>query len=202
MSYIVFFTLLLLITLLGVYVVIENNRKKAREAQKKIFNARLKEVTDNFKAKTAEYVDAKILRPKYAPKINAIVGNFFVVQAHTEANLNQLEKISEQFTRVVGTELGKSRITGNKDQLAEQLQYFVAELPSSGIAYNKDFYHEILPALIALIKTSDVPLDTLNNDEDAEHENGTEEQNNDTGDGENRRVEQQMTAARQRLTTS
>ncbi|WP_152087563.1 hypothetical protein [Pseudoalteromonas sp. A25] len=202
MSYIVFFTLLLLITLLGVYVVIENNRKKAREAEKKVFNERLKEVTDNFKAKTAEYVDAKILRPKYAPKINAIVSNFFVVQAHTEENLNQLETVSEQFTRAVGTELGKSRITGNKDLLAEQLQYFVAELPSSGIAYNKDFYHEILPALIALIKTPDVSVEALSDSESVDQETDTQEQNNDSNDDQNNQTEQQMTAARQRLTTS
>ncbi|NOU49596.1 hypothetical protein HG263_03445 [Pseudoalteromonas sp. JBTF-M23] len=202
MSYIVFFTLLLLITLLGVYVVIENNRKKAREAEKKIFNARLKEVTDNFKAKTAEYVDAKVLRPKYAPKVNAIVGNFFVVQAHTEANLNQLEKISEQFTRAVGTELGKSRVTGNKDQLAEQLQYFVAELPSSGIAYNKDFYYEILPALIALIKTPDVSVDAFDDGQDEEQEGNFEEQDANPRDDQNNQLEQQMAAARQRLTTS
>nr|WP_216628337.1 hypothetical protein [Pseudoalteromonas caenipelagi] len=201
-SYIVFFTLLLLITLLGVYVVIENNRKKAREAEKKIFNARLKEVTDNFKAKTAEYVDAKVLRPKYAPKVNAIVGNFFVVQAHTEANLNQLEKISEQFTRAVGTELGKSRVTGNKDQLAEQLQYFVAELPSSGIAYNKDFYYEILPALIALIKTPDVSVDAFDDGQDEEQEGNFEEQDANPRDDQNNQLEQQMAAARQRLTTS
>ena len=56
MSYIVFSTLVLLITLLGVYVVIENNRKKAREAEKKMFNDRLKKITSQFKSKTAEFV--------------------------------------------------------------------------------------------------------------------------------------------------
>ncbi|CAM3958507.1 hypothetical protein PSBY109024_01705 [Pseudoalteromonas byunsanensis] len=196
-SYIVFFTLLLLITLLGVYVVIENNRKKAREAEKKIFNNRLKEITTSFKHKTAEYVDAKILRPKYAPKINAIVSNFFVVQAHTEDNLSQLEVVSELFTRTVGTELGKCRITGNTDLLAEQLQYFVAELPSNGIAYNKDFYYEILPALITLIKTPDVPMGM---ETEAESQEGDSDDNSDNELGE--QTKQHMLDARQRLTTS
>ncbi|MBQ4862826.1 hypothetical protein J8L98_14155 [Pseudoalteromonas sp. MMG013] len=155
MSYIVFSTLVLLITLLGVYVVIENNRKKARDAEKKIFNDRLKNITSQFKSRTAEFVDAKALRPKYSPKINAIVGNFFVVQPHTEENLDQLERVAEQFVMSVVFELNKCRETGNIDLLADQLQYFVAELPTSGIAFNKEFYHEILPALIVMIKTPD-----------------------------------------------
>ncbi|WP_410007615.1 hypothetical protein [Pseudoalteromonas holothuriae] len=200
MNYIVFVTLLLLITLLGVYLVIENNRKKAREAKKKVFNDRLKEITDHFKFKTAEYVDAKILRPKYAPKINSIVSNFFVVQPHTEENLSQLELISEQFTRAVGTELGKAHITGNKELLAEQLQYFVAELPSSGIAYNKGFYYEILPALITLIKTPDVP-DAILQENEAQEEKNNQDNDADLNDKTNN-IEQQMTAAKERLTTS
>jgi hypothetical protein len=197
-SYIVFFTLILLITLLGVYVVIENNRKKAREAEKKIFNDRLKEITTHFKIRTQEYVDAKILRPKYAPKINAIVSNFFVVQAHTEQNLNQLEQVSAQFTRTVGAELGKCHDVGRLDLLAEQLQYFVAELPTAGIAYNKDFYYEILPALITLIKTPDLPAELQQEDSDADSEESSEE---DVQQDINK-TQQQMSAARQRLTTS
>ncbi|WP_440055781.1 hypothetical protein ACSLBF_06430 [Pseudoalteromonas sp. T1lg65] len=158
MGYVVFFTLALLITLLAVYLVIESNRRKAIEAEKKAFNKRLKEITSHFKVKVAEFVDAKILRPKYAPQINAIVSNFFVVQAHNQENLDQLERVSEQFLHKVSAELNKCRALKTTDLLAEQLQYFVAELPSSGIAYNRDFYREILPALIARIQTPDLEL--------------------------------------------
>lgn len=165
MAYVVFFTLALLITILSVYLVIENNRRKAREAEKKAFNDRLKVISSNFKLKVAEFVEAKILRPKYAPQINAIVGNFFVVQAHSEENLAQLEKVSELFTYSVTNELNKCRSNGNMDLLAEQLQYFVAELPTAGIAYNRDFYREMLPALIARIQTPDTPA--IQQDEDA-----------------------------------
>ncbi|ASD67380.1 hypothetical protein [Pseudoalteromonas piscicida] len=164
MAYVVFFTLALLITILSVYLVIENNRRKAREAEKKAFNDRLKVISSNFKLKVAEFVEAKILRPKYAPQLNAIVGNFFVVQAHSEENLAQLEKVSELFIYSVTNELNKCRSNGNLDLLAEQLQYFVAELPTAGIAYNRDFYREMLPALIARIQTPDTPA--LQQDED------------------------------------
>ncbi|QZO14150.1 hypothetical protein [Pseudoalteromonas piscicida] len=164
MAYVVFFTLALLITILSVYLVIENNRRKAREAEKKAFNDRLKVISSNFKLKVTEFVEAKILRPKYAPQINAIVGNFFVVQAHSEENLAQLEKVSELFIYSVTNELNKCRSNGNMDLLAEQLQYFVAELPTAGIAYNRDFYREMLPALIARIQTPDTPA--IQQDED------------------------------------
>ncbi|MGA4606134.1 hypothetical protein [Pseudoalteromonas maricaloris] len=164
MAYVVFFTLALLITILSVYLVIENNRRKAREAEKKAFNDRLKVISSNFKLKVTEFVEVKILRPKYAPQINAIVGNFFVVQAHSEENLAQLEKVSELFIYSVTNELNKCRSNGNTDLLAEQLQYFVAELPTAGIAYNRDFYREMLPALIARIQTPDTPA--IQQDED------------------------------------
>ncbi|RJE75851.1 hypothetical protein BGP78_16020 [Pseudoalteromonas sp. MSK9-3] len=173
MSYIVFSTLVLLITLLGVYVVIENNRKKAREAEKKVFNDRLKKITSQFKSKTAEFVEAKALRPKYSPKVNAIVGNFFVVQAHTEENLDQLERIAEQFIYCVVSELNKCRENGNLDLLSDQLQYFVAELPTSGISYNKEFYQEILPALIIMIKTPDQGPNSTPSDESTQSNDDT-----------------------------
>lgn len=160
MAYVVFFTLVLLITILSVYLVIENNRRKAREAEKRAFNERVKEITNHFKSKVSEYVAAKILRPKYAPQVNAIVSNFFVVQAHNEDNLEQLERVSDQFTHCVTAELIKCQQNGNIDLLEEQLQYFIAELPSAGIAYNRDFYREILPALIARIQTPDTPAMT------------------------------------------
>ena len=41
MTYVVFFALLLLITLLATYLKIESNRRKAIEAQKKQFNERV-----------------------------------------------------------------------------------------------------------------------------------------------------------------
>ncbi|PCK33299.1 hypothetical protein [Pseudoalteromonas piscicida] len=176
MAYVVFFTLALLITILSVYLVIENNRRKAREAEKKALNERLKVITTHFKAKVTEFVDAKILRPKYAPPINAIVGNFFVVQSHTEENLTQLEKVSELFIHSVTNELNKCRLNGNIDLLAEQMQYFVAELPSAGIAYNRTFYHEILPALIARIQTPDTPAIQPDEEADGEQEPSAEPQ--------------------------
>ncbi|MBQ4835351.1 hypothetical protein [Pseudoalteromonas luteoviolacea] len=155
MSYIVFVSIVLLITILGVYMVIENNRQKARDAEKKIFNERVKDISSLYKRKIAEYVDCKLIRPKHAPKFNAIVSNFFVVQSHNEENLARLEKVSEHLLSQIGSELNKCRSNDNVELLSEQLFLFAAELPSAGIAYNKNFYVEILPALISRIQTPD-----------------------------------------------
>jgi uncharacterized membrane protein YqjE len=50
MSYIVFLALLLLITLLGCYWMVESNRRKAIEAEKKRFNQRVKEINNEIKS--------------------------------------------------------------------------------------------------------------------------------------------------------
>lgn len=171
MTTLVLVTLILLIVLLGVYVTIENNRKKAREAEKRAFNERVKEINAHFKEKLVELVDAKIVRPKYMPKLQAITSNFFVVQHHTEENLTHLERVSEQFLAAVGKELQKCMANNlDVDLLATQMQYFVAELPSQGIGYNKTFYNEIYPALLLLLQ---IPESTATQSEQME---GTDDQ--------------------------
>ncbi|MDK1290004.1 hypothetical protein [Pseudoalteromonas umbrosa] len=179
MTYIVFVSIVLLITILGVYMVIENNRQKARDAEKKIFNERVKDITSLYKRKIAEYVDCKLIRPKHAPKFNAIVGNFFVVQAHNEENLARLERVSEHLLSQVGSELNKCRSNDTVDLLTEQLFLFAAELPSAGIAYNKNFYTEILPALISRIQTPDSYETTHPVVEPEEHDNTEDAANDD-----------------------
>ena len=156
MTYVVFFALLLLITLLGSYLVIENNRRKALAAKKKLFNTRVNEVNANLKSKLNEYYEAKIIRPKYIPRLQVIVSNFFVVQAHNDENLLYLERIIESLISTINSELAKTYVTGERDALAQRLDFFVTELPSAGLAYNKTFYHELLPSMIKVLSTSEL----------------------------------------------
>lgn len=156
MTYTIIATIVLLITLLGVYLVIENNRQKAKNAEKQIFNQRHSEVTAHFKAKTSEFVAAGAIPSKYSGNINTIVNNFFVVQAHSEDNLNQLERIVELFILTVGEEVHKHREKDTMDTLKDKMTAFAKELPTSGVAYNKNFYFESLPSMITLIKTADI----------------------------------------------
>ena len=154
MNYIIIATTVLLITLLGVYVVIENNRKKAKNAEKMLFNQRHSEVVEHFKHNVSDFVSVGALPSRHSSTINAIVSNFFVVQPHTEDNLNQLELIVELFILTVGEEVHIHRDKDNIDELKDKLVAFAKELPSNGVAYNKDFYHESLPAMITLLKSS------------------------------------------------
>lgn len=153
MTYVVIFALLLLITLLGAYIRVENNRKKAIEAKKKQFNERVSQVSSRLKAKLNTLLEAKIIRPKYVAQIQAIVTNFFVVQAHTDDNLQQLEDLSDDLVSTLSSELAKAVQTEQSQPLQDNIQYFVSELPQQGILYNKAFYNEILPSLIVQIKT-------------------------------------------------
>ncbi|KZN46039.1 hypothetical protein N482_13330 [Pseudoalteromonas luteoviolacea NCIMB 1942] len=165
-------------------MVIENNRQKARDAEKRIFNERVKDITGLYKRKISEYVDCKLIRPKHTPKFNAIVSNFFVVQPHNDENLDRLEKVSELLLMQIGSELNKCRNNDSLELLSEQLFLFAAELPSTGIAYNKAFYTEVLPALISRIQTPDsydansADQDSDIQEEEAEIEESKLEQDN------------------------
>ncbi|GMM82838.1 hypothetical protein [Pseudoalteromonas sp. MTN2-4] len=179
MNYIIIATIVLLITLLGVYLVIENNRKKAKNAEKQVFNQRHNEVTLHFKTKTSEFVAAGAIASKYSGTINTIVNNFFVVQAHTEDNLNQLERIVELFILTVGEEVHKHREHDTMDTLKDTMTAFAKELPTNGVAYNKDFYYESLPAMITLLKTADI-ADVESQDKDETDKDSDSDQNNQT----------------------
>ncbi|HCV01158.1 hypothetical protein AAEU31_10825 [Pseudoalteromonas sp. SSMSWG5] len=152
MSYIVFLALLLLITLLGCYWMVESNRRKAIEAEKKRFNQRVKEINNDFKSKLIDFSEGKLIRPKNVSRLSQITSNFFVVQAHNEENLAHLEYISDLLINTIIMEASKAQTPEELDQLADRLQYFMAELPYNGIEYNKSFYQESLPSLIEVIK--------------------------------------------------
>ena len=152
MSYIVFLALLLLITLLGCYWMVESNRRKAIEAEKKRFNQRVKEINNDFKDKLIDFSESKIIRPKNISRLSMITSNYFVVQAHNEENLTYLEYISDLLLNTIIMEASKAQSPEQIDQLADRLQYFIAELPYNGIEYNKAFYQESLPSLIEVIK--------------------------------------------------
>ncbi|MEI8603835.1 hypothetical protein [Pseudoalteromonas sp. B160] len=67
-----------------------------------------------------------------------------------------LERINESLISTISSELAKTYVTGERDALAERLDFFVAELPIAGVAYNKTFYHELLPSMIKVLRTDDL----------------------------------------------
>ncbi|WP_213608489.1 hypothetical protein [Pseudoalteromonas sp.] len=161
MNYVVFLALLLLITLLASYLLIESNRKKTIEAKKKLFNERLVNTQSRLKLKLSELLDAKIINPKYIPRIQAVVSNFFVVQPHTDENLNKLEALCNSLINILNEELIKTYQNNNAQAFADTTDYFISQLPAQGILYNKYFYQEVLPSLILKLKTDDTiqPID-------------------------------------------
>lgn len=166
MGYAVFFALLLLITLLASYIKIESNRKKIIEAKRKLFHERTTHVNLCLKAKLNELLDAKLIRPKYISRIQAIVNNFFVVQTYTEENLQRLEDTTRLLINTLSNELIKTNQTSFIQPLIDNMERFVAELPQQGIHYNREFYINTLPMLIALLesKNNTQPIDNNKND--------------------------------------
>jgi hypothetical protein len=157
MSYVVFFALLLLITLLASYLVIENNRRVAAEMRKKQFNDRVTQVKVRLKSKLSVLIDDRISTPKHISSIQAIVGNYFVVQPHTDENLEQLENLTDSLIDTLGSALFLLNGTDNKQILTDKIQYFAEELPSQGVRYNRTFYKNTLPILIKNLAIESLP---------------------------------------------
>jgi len=174
MTYIVFFTIILLIALLGFFLSIESSKKKAELLKKQMFTDRQNQAIAHFKEQISQYVEAKILRPKHSQNLNAIVSNFFVVQAHNEDNLTILETTIESLTTSLNSELAKTNISGNKESIANNILTFINELPRSARDYNNMFYTQILPALIVSLQTPDLEFDeAIDEDEQTELEETT-----------------------------
>ncbi|WP_462157898.1 hypothetical protein [Pseudoalteromonas sp. GB56] len=156
MVLIVVLALVLLIALLAVYIIIERNRQKARELERRLFNTRIKEVQQRFSSVLHEYVEARILRPKNTTQLNSICSNFFVVQSKNNENLEYLEYIIERILQTFQSELTKADARKDIEGLRERMQFLVAEIPHRGIEFNYAFYHEILPSLITQLMSRDL----------------------------------------------
>jgi len=170
MTYIVFFTIVLLIVLLGVFLSIENSKKKAELLKKQMFADRQNIAISHFKSQVTQYVEAKILRPKHTQNLQAIASNFFVVQAHNEDNLAVLEASLENLTASLNSELAKTNITGDKETVTNNIISFINELPRSARDYNHEFYTQILPALIISLQTPDLAFEEAIDEEQTELE--------------------------------
>lgn len=158
MSLIVYLSVILLITLLGTYLVIENNRKKAESAKKAQYQAKYQKLNNALKEQVKLLSDARFIKPKDATSLQSISNHFFVVQTKTEENLQLLEQLVDSLVFVFASEMNKTLITLDKETLTKQLQHFIADLPKSGIGFNQEFYQQQLPAMITLLKTPDVNL--------------------------------------------
>lgn len=159
MTYVVFFAIILLITLLASYLLIESNRKKTLEAKKKRFNERVLNTHIRLKTKLSELAEAGVINNKHLARIQLVVTNFFVVQPYTDENLQKLEDLSALLITTLNEEITKTYTRNSTQQLTVNIQYFIAQLPAQGILFNKTFYYDILPSLIVDITTQEITQD-------------------------------------------
>lgn len=163
MTYVVVLALLLLITLLGSYLLIENNRKKTLKENKRLFNERVASSQKRLKTKLNELHEAKAINIKHLQRIQAIANNYFVVQAHTEENLTNLEALCDQLIHILTEELSKTYRSNDSQAFNDSTKQFVDELPAQGILFNKSFYQQTLPTLLLKLKTEEINQAVDNN---------------------------------------
>lgn len=159
MIYVVLLSVALLITLLATYLVIDNNRKKAEQLQKKIFNERISESSEQLKAHLLLLKDARLIRPMDINTIAQIASNFFVVQAKSDETISFLEQTIESFINCSQKELNKAYMTQDKEPIIEAYSLFMKQLPTSGRDFNHEFY-QYFPSLTAVLVSPEIALQT------------------------------------------
>lgn len=155
MNIVVLLSIVLLITLLGTYLVVENNKKKAQQLQKRIYNDRVSSAHTELRKQLLIIKDARLIRPMDVNTIAQLATNFFVVQSKTEENLEQLENLSHSLVVMLQSEVNKTFIGQDSEQLKLNLRDFVNALPKNGRDFNQEFYQTQLPSLVATIATSE-----------------------------------------------
>ncbi|MFY8272719.1 hypothetical protein AAEU32_01040 [Pseudoalteromonas sp. SSDWG2] len=179
MALVVILTLILLIALLGLYIIVERNREKAREAQRRAFNNRVKAIQQRFSAVISDYASARILRPKNTTTINAICSNFFVVQNKTPEKLEYLEYITDRVINTLQSEFTKADARQDIEGLTQRMQRFVQDIPHRGIEFNQTFYQEILPSLLTSLTTPELSIEekalAQKTEQDAQTSDATEQ---------------------------
>ncbi|MBQ4833234.1 hypothetical protein J8L70_08275 [Pseudoalteromonas sp. MMG010] len=161
MGYIVFFSLLLLITLLRSYLAIEKNRRIADKIKKQQYNERIDQVKSRLKRKLIILQSNISIKANHLASFNSIVGNFYVVQPHTDEKLEQLEDIVELLISTLNHSIRVLEHTENKQILCDKVEQFVEQLPNQGRLFNHCFYTTVLPTLIKSLEISTAPLEPI-----------------------------------------
>jgi len=153
---ILFSAILLLISLLGFYLYIEKTNRKALNSKQRVYKNRIVQTNKRLKLKLHELTNERLIRPKYSAKIQTVVANYFIKQAHNEENLQHLENIIDLLVKTLSSEFIKAQRSNSFHPFIKNVERFTSELPRQNVLYNKVFYRNTLPLLINKIKTSDL----------------------------------------------
>lgn len=148
MTWVVILSILLLITTLAVYKVIDKERQQRLALEKQYNNERITNVSQSLKLNLQEYIALELLTPKQLAALLAITNNFFVVQPRNEQNITYLEFISAELMASFATAQQHAALNNQEAQLEEKINDFINELPTKGVDYNYGFYHDYLPVLL------------------------------------------------------
>ena len=136
---------LILVSLVGAYLYVEAQRKKAIEESKKAVIIRVASVKDKFKAELKRFVEQEILTIKQHESLYRIANNFFVFQPITDKSIEFCEY---SLNNVISAIPNNGPESLHFDRIQEQIKLFIRALPVQPNDYNGKFYRKDLPKLI------------------------------------------------------
>jgi hypothetical protein len=142
---IAYFVPLVLIALVGAYVYIETQKRKAIEVKKKAVIVYVATIKDKFKTKIIQLVEQEILTIKQHQSIYRIANNFFIFQPVTSKSIEFCE---HTLNNVISAIPNGGADTPHFVLLQEKISLFVMALPVVANGYNASFYRNELPLLI------------------------------------------------------
>lgn len=142
---IVYMVSLVLAALIGAYVYVETQKRKAIQQKNNAITLSIARIKDKFKEDIKHLVEQDILTLKQYESIYRIANNFFVFQAVTSKSI----EFCEHLLNNVISAIPNSGPDSIHYQLAqEQISLFVRALPATANRYNSSFYRKDLPRLI------------------------------------------------------
>lgn len=133
-----------LITLIGAYIYIEGQKRKAIEQQKKAITLRITNIKVNFKADLKAFVEQQILTVKQHDSFFRIANNFFIFQPVTTKSIAFYEY---SLKNVISAMPNAEPDSVHFERVQEKINIFVRALPTAANGYNSQFYREELPKL-------------------------------------------------------
>jgi hypothetical protein len=136
---------LVLVALIGAYVYVEAQKRKAIEEKKKAVILYVATIKDKFKANIKQYVEQDILTIKQYQSLYRIANNFFIFQPITGKSIEFCE---HSLNNVISAIPNSTPDSVHFELVQQQISLFVSSLPVVANGYNASFYRNELPLLI------------------------------------------------------
>lgn len=145
LGFIGYFLLLVVVCLVGAYLYIEAQRKKAIAEQKRAISLRVTKLKSTYKQTLLGFVEEQIITIPQHDVLYRIANNFFIFQPINDQSINNCEFTLNNIT---GALYNIKPSMPHYPEIQEQVTAFVAQLPLQARDFNPNFYKVTLPKLV------------------------------------------------------